>query len=238
MEGLTVCSVVYNDAQVGLLDLMVRSVLKHTSPAPKFLLCDNGGNNLEPYRSLPNFTIVTGANPSYRGSLAHGSSLNQLLPLVTTPYTAIVETDCVVVDDSWSTLTPPHTLLASSKAPGLYHACLLVGETVSLNGIDFRPGNHTRTNRSYTPQEDVGWRISSCVRPQCIDLLHTVDCKSGRGQLFGAQYQSEELMRGDQVVALHLGRGSNMAGKKVIVGFDHPTVQLERWKERVKQLIE
>ena len=237
MKDLTVCSVVYNDAQVGLLDLMVSSVLKHTPTAPRFLLCDHGGNNLDLYRTNPNFTIIPNTDSLYRGSLAHGYGLNRLLELSTTRYTAIVESDCVVVNDSWCSVQGK--IKAASKGSGLYHVCLLVFETELLRGLDFRPGTDSNQyNRSYGITEDVGWRIQERVKEQDLDSMNLIDCKTGCGQVFGAGFQSDELQYHGKTIALHLGRGSNLPGKKVIAGFEHPRVQLEQWKEAVSSIIQ
>ena len=238
MNDLTVCSVVYNDAQVGLLDLMVSSVLKHTTTIPKFLLLDNGGNNLDCYRSNPNFIVIDNTDSLYRGSLAHGIGLNRLLALSTTRYTAIIESDCVMVEDTWCDLGSSK-IKAASKGPGLYHACFLVFETELLRELDFRPGHDdNRYNRSYSASEDVGWCIQERIKPQDLLALDLIDCKSGKGKVFGGGFQSDEIQCDGKTIALHLGRGSNLAGKKLIPGFEHPTVQLKQWKEAVSNILQ
>ena len=81
-DNLTICSVVYNDIETKLFDLMVQSVIKFTNPMPQFVICDNGGNELGKYKNQSNFTIISNVESKSKGSLQHGESLNNKLNVI------------------------------------------------------------------------------------------------------------------------------------------------------------
>jgi hypothetical protein len=104
--------------------------------------------------------------------------------------------------------------------------------------IDFRAGkDNTRENRTYKPWEDVGWQIGEKIRLDQVKLLEFVDCKSGLGKFFNKDFQSDEFWLDGEPVVAHFGRGSNVAGKAIRKGFEHPEKQLERWKETALKII-
>lgn len=237
MSDLTVISVVENDR--GLLDLMIRSVRKFTTPAPKFIICDNGNSDeaLAPYRDDADVLIVSHKPTMPGGSNRHGSGLNAITKLVKTKYTAIIESDCVVLRDDWYKTSA--SMLASKKGmhngKPFYHACFMVFYTEDLYLVDFRPGtDKDRANRTYKPHEDVAWR----VQHNDVELLEFVDCKSGRGKYFDAKFQSDEFWRNGEPIVAHFGRGSNISGKAIRKGFKHPQEQLKDWKRVVEELLD
>lgn len=236
-NDLTICSVAYNDLKTGVLDLMIKSVICFTDPTPTFVICDNGGNDLTKYSDYDNFTIVPHKNHGYCGSLQHGDALNRVFGLVNTKYTAIVESDCVVLSKDWCKIKRPHKVLAARKDKHLYHVCFLIFETEILRGIDFRPGNNkNRSNRTYKPQEDVGWQINQFVRDEDVDFVDFVDCKTYKAKIF-KNLQSDEFHKNGVVISSHFGRGSNIAGKAIRNGFNHPSKQLDTWKNIVEEIL-
>jgi len=246
IDNLTVISVVEHDR--GLVDLMIKSVEKFTDPVPDFILCDNGdnGNLVERYAGKSNVMIVKNTPALSGGSNRHGDGLNKIFPLVKTTRTAIVETDCIVLRKGWDKLEfPTYKMLAAKKGEQagqpFYHVCFMVFSTGLLkhgNGIDFRAGkDSTRGNRNYKLWEDVGWQIRDKVRIDQIKLLEFIDCKSGNGKFFNKDFQSDEFWLDGEPVVAHFGRGSNVAGKAIRKGFEHPEKQLERWKETALKII-
>lgn len=238
MSNLTVISVVEGDH--GTFDLMVRSILKFTNPTPKFVICCNDHKE-----STNIFDLYSGANtkiifndPIFKtGSNRHGSGLNAAFALVNTKYTAIVESDCIVLNKNWCNIKTPLKIMAAKKGPELYHVCFLVFETEILRGIDFRPGtNKTRANRSYKAEEDVGWAIKNFVKKDQIDLVDFVDCKTDQAKIFKS-FQSDEFYKNGEIICAHFGRGSNLAGKASRKGFETATTQLKKWKEIANRLI-
>lgn len=226
---ITVCSVVYNDLSTGLFDYMVRSVYKYSDTMPKFIISDNGGNDLAKYKE---FNIIKNKS-NLKGSLQHGDSLNKIIKLSTTEYTAIIESDVVVLNKSWDRIT--QDLKVAVKVPGFYHVAFLVGKTELLKKIDFRPNGNV--NRSYKVNEDVGFRINSYVDLKNIELLNFVDCKSNKGKLFNSEFQSDEFWSDNKIISCHFGRGSNIGGKAIRKGFDHPKNQLVKWKAVLDKVI-
>lgn len=236
MTDLTVCSVVYNDNNTKLFDLMIRSVRRYTNTEPKFIICDNGGNSLDKYAKLSNFTIITNKSKS-KGSIQHGESLNKIVALANTRYTAIIESDCVILDYGWPELSG-YKMMAAKKAEGLYHICFLVFETDALKGIDLRPGNgKIRTNRPYELYEDAGHEIGKKIGQDDVKLMEFIDCKSKKGKIFDGRFQSDEFWLNGNPVAAHFGRGSNIAGKAIRKNFISHKEQLKEWKKIAESII-
>lgn len=240
MIDLTVISV--NEADNGTLDLMIRSVLKFTDFVPKFIICQNNGpksiNISKIYKDCEYIKVIQNTPLYLGGSNRHSSGLNAIFPLVDTKYTAIIESDCVVLNKDWYKLPSGKKMLAAKKVEDLYHICFLVFETDALHGIDFGPGTKdTRSNRSYKVHEDVGWKIKDFIAQDKIELLNFIDCKGPRAKIFN-NFQSDEFHYKDQILAAHFGRGSNLSGKTIRSGFDSHKVQLENWKNIVGGLID
>lgn len=237
IELPTICSIVYNDQRTGLFDFMVKSILKNSPYAPNFVICDNGGNDLNKYRKMTNFKIIDGASKN-RGSLQHGESLNNILSLVRTQKVAIIESDCVVLSPNWYKFDKDTLAAVKGEFAGkfYYHMCFLISNTKDLVDTDFRPGKDKPTNRSYKAYEDVGWRFKKS--PKQIDKMTFIDCKTGKGKIFDHTFQSDEFWFKDEPLLAHFGRGSNISGKAIRKGFEHPKQQLELWKEKIKVVLD
>ena len=245
-SDLTVLTVAENDS--GILDLMIRSVYKFTNPSPDIIICDQGRNGslLEKYNWDHNVTVVENSPKLLLGSNRHGAGLSKIFPLVKTKRTAIIESDCILLRSGWDNLDlSKNKMLAAKKLERAghlyYHICFMVFETDLLrrNGtIDFRPGTKkTRGNRSYDLWEDVGFNIKNKVKPNEVKLMEFVDCKSGGGKYFGEKFQSDEFFIDGKSTLAHHGRGSNISGKSVREGFDHPKEQLIKWKEKASRIL-
>lgn len=232
---LTIVTVAENDS--GLINLMIASVYKFTSPKPKIIICDNGGNRnlLDMYSSDPDIRIIKHKPTMPGGSNRHGQSLSRVIRDIDTPRAAIVESDCIVLAKGWDNMDDKYDVSASVKhisaGKKYYYAAFLLFKTTALAGMDFRPGtDRSRSHRSYGPHEDVIWRLADTVDVDKIDVMSCVDCKSGRGQYLDKTFQSEEYWVSGKPVVMHFGRGSNLAGKAARKGFDNNKVQLQRFK--------
>ena len=239
IEDLTILSVVENDK--GLFDLMVKSVLANSRGSkPKFLICENGKSEgcLDKYRTDDNFNIIQNEPKLRGGSNRHGDGINALLGHIQTKYCVIVESDCVIVSDMWNDLFLKRAAL-SKKGDSVYYAAFMAFETDTAKGIDFRPGtDSTRTsNKSYKPDEDVGWRISSVVNHENITLIDCVDCKAGSCNVLDNSYQSEEFMLRGKTIAVHFGRGSNLGGKATRKGFADHNTQMNNFKSTITKFL-
>lgn len=234
MTNLTILTVVENDK--GLLDLMLRSVVKFTVPQPNIIICDQGNNGdlKTKYKYFPYLTVVENKPTMGGGSNRHGEGLNKIFNMVQTSRTAIIESDCVLTRFYWDIIPGSKKAIMSKKGQhkglNLYHVCFAVFFTNDLNGIDFRPGTKkNRSNRPYKMHEDVGWQIGKKLLEEDIKIVDFIDCKSGQGQYFDASFQSDEFWTDGQPIAAHFGRGSNIGGKAVRKGFKHPSEQLKEW---------
>lgn len=216
---------------------MVKSVLKYTKVEPEFVICDNGGNNLDRYKLLPNFRIIDNKS-GMRGSLQHGDGLNKIVSLSTTKYTAIIESDCFVLSDKWFCINDEFKIAAAKKTDRLYYIYFLLFETELLRDADFRPGTkNNRTNRSYVSKEDVGWQITETINNNKVLQLNSIDCKTGQGKCFNKDFQADELWLEDEPIAAHFGRGSNLGGKAIREGFRSNAEQLAEWKKIAERII-
>jgi hypothetical protein len=237
--------VVENDP--GLTELMVRSVLKFTNPSPRFIFCDNtnGKNinkinkcfpdNLEP-------TIIKNEPNIIGGSNRHSSGLNAIFSLAKTKYVAVVENDVVVLNHDWYKIKNGCYSKASLKngREQTFHMCFFVAETKRLwknrRPIDFSAGGRKGkkpmvSGQNYEWDNDVGWRLCKYIKSNYVDGVDFVDCKSGQGQYFDGDFQSDEFHYKGKCIAAHFGRGSNIDGKAVRSGFKHPNEQLKEWKK-------
>jgi hypothetical protein len=245
-SDLTVLTVVENDC--GIFDLMIRSLYRFTNPVPNIIICYQGGSDktMSRYINDPNITIINNKPILSSGSNRHGEGLNKIFPMVSTQKTAIIESDCVILKNGWDCINFPSNKMIAAKKGEIagqpyYHMCFMVFSTSLLKHgkiIDFRPGkDDTRSNRSYKPYEDVGWRIREKVRPDEIYYIDFKDCKTGEGRFFDKRFQSDELWMNNSPIVSHFGRGSNITGKAIRNGFMHPQQQLIEWKKIAEELI-
>lgn len=234
---ITVCSVVYNDNDTKLFDITIRSILKYTSPAPNFILCDNGNNDvLQKYSNMDNIKIIKNKPSLSGGSNSHGESLNKIISMVTTDYCAIVESDCMVLYDLNEFLKYNKQLIAIPKTDNLYHVFFIMGNTKKLQKVNFMPKNPLN-GKSYKPKNDVGARIGDVFSKDSVMPLTFIDCKKGQGNIYNSLFQSDEVMFEGHTVVAHLGRGSNIGGKSVRKGFKHPRDQLIEWKKKAEEIL-
>lgn len=235
MSDLTVVTVVENDN--GILDLMISSILKFTSPTPKIIICSNKKNNpaVDKYSNVSNISVLYNSPKLSGGSNRHGSGLNLALKHVKTSRVAIIESDCVLTSSGWDNLDGKKMLAAikGRKSRELYHVAFMVFLASALSGMDFRPGNdNTRSSgKSYPMEADVGWRISEHIAENDVTKLDFIDCKTGNGNLLGSKFQSDEFCKSGKTLLLHFGRGSNIGGKAIRPGFPNHTEQLKKFKD-------
>lgn len=244
ISDLTVVTVAENDS--GLINLMIDSLYKFTSPKPKIIICDNGrnGNILDQYKNDPNIVILNHTPTMSGGSNRHGESLNKVFKEITTTRAAIVESDCIITANDWDKYdVNKYDAMASLKGIynsfPYYYAAFLGFKTDILKNLDCRPGkDNNRANRSYKSHEDVLWRVAEKIDPRRIMKVECVDCKTGEGQFLDSTFQCEEYWVNGGMVAVHFGRGSNIGGKANRKGFDTHKAQLARFREAVEQLLE
>lgn len=253
-SDLTVLTVVENDD--GLLELMVKSVLKFTNPKPNFIICDNtNGKNKdrikEAFGNYNNYQIVNNNPILQGGSNRHGDGLNKAFPMADSKYTAILDSDTCVLHKDWYKINSPLPVKATLKINGkngkilehTYHMCFFVFETDILRKntkkpMDFRPGkdNNRINGQSYDVKYDVGWQICNQITQDRVELLKFRDCKCD-GIVFRDIQCDEFHDKNNNIIATHFGRGSNLAGKKEIKDYGTHKQQVERWKDIVNEII-
>lgn len=157
------------------------------------------------------------------GSNQHGDGLNRVIRKVTTEYTIILDTDCILLAEP-----PTHKdLLAARKTAVTMHVCYLIGKTDFLKTQDFTAlGGKV----SYQPHEDVAHKLG--LLNQDLQLVG-----SNEGILFGGEIQCDEICYKDVTLASHFGRGSNLTGKIVKGGRENINKQYRTWIEKMEKEI-
>jgi hypothetical protein len=246
VSDLTILTVAENTGE--LLDLMLTSVFKYTSPDPKVIVCNNGKTDkyIKKWSEDDRVRIINNKPNMSGGSNRHGEGLQKIFGLVDTPRVAILDSDTVLLSDKWCEFnTIKYDLVGlergtesgKAKKSYYYHMCFMIMNTEKFKQVDFRPGKKgTRKNgRSYSSSEDVGWMVRNFVVPQKVKLLKFVNLKNNKGVVFDNSFCSVEIHSDGTVIAAHFGRGSNLGGKIDRKGFDPTTKQLKRWIEIARE---
>lgn len=240
MEGITIISVVENDP--GLVDLMIKSVLRFTKPTVRFIFCDNSNGKNEArikkaLGSYKNYKIIKNQPTMGGGSNRHGEGLNKIFKNcnIDTEYMAIIESDVVVLTNDWYKVKPGFNSKGAKKTENsehTYHACFFIFKSELLKKMDWRAGkNGCRfNNKSYSTQFDVGWNIRDFIRQDYVEVIKFVDCKTGQGKILDSSFQSDEFWKDGVPIAVHFGRGSNIKGKANRKNFPSHDEQLSKFK--------
>jgi len=138
------------------------------------------------------------------------------MPLVKTNYTAIVESDCVVLRDDWFDFDiKKYDMTASLKVKEFgeeqYHVCFLIFKTEILKGMDWKPIKELQPIKFW---RDTGFRIFSCIggRTDRIQYLNIKNNKKAKIFKHGFEYKSFEIYKDDGMpIAAHFGRGSDLS---------------------------
>jgi glycosyltransferase involved in cell wall biosynthesis len=229
-NDLSIITVAKNDKISGLLDIMISSVRRFTDFEPKFIICDNGGNdNLsEKYEEFENITVIDNTK-EVRGKKhtgwQHAMGLNKAAELVETDRMAIIEHDCLVLSKNWCKIPDGKRMLACQKGVGLkgepyYYICFVVLDTDIINDIDFSlssgkgDGILLKENAKKT-YSDVGWKLYKGVKSDEVALMSRNNCSTEDTKYFGKQFphKSNEFWINGEPLAAHFWRGSELARK-------------------------
>ena len=154
-SDLTVITVAAHDVDSRLLHYMIRSVFKFTDVPPRVIICDNGRNGplAKMYDGNKYISIVKNPNLHKNASMSHGIGLNKAFSLVKTVRTAVIESDCVILNRDWND-TKGYLMSGAIKTKFLdkfgfraYYPLFLVFYTdvMRKNGcIDFKPDAGSR----------------------------------------------------------------------------------------------
>lgn len=250
MSNLTIITVAANDGKSRLAEFMVRSVLKFTKPRPKLIICNNGDchNFITKYADKAWARVVNSSNIQEDSSSTHGFGLNKIFPLVQTEFTAIIEPDCVVLNNDWDKFdTTKYDMRAPLKGYGsdnkkYYHPCFMVFKTESLRGIDFMSGTKGDERgiiREASNYSDVAWRVANFIDSDRVEELFVRRCADGATRYFrhiALEYKTCEFWLNDTPVAAHFYRGSDPS-RRATVGNIAYGAQRAVWKSIVDEIL-
>lgn len=236
--SITVITVAQNDS--GLVRHMIDSVNLHSKVNPKIIVCDNGGNKkfLDKYKSDSSIRIVKNKPKSRDAANIHGECLDKIFPMVDTKYTAIMDSDCVILSDDWATVDSKYRIVTAKKGVKTidkHYFCFVVFETAALIGTSFRPV-HARKDKKLP--WDTGCMVSQKIYDNNIPIenLSVVKCGTGDGKVFGDRFpKSFELWRGDDPIVAHFGAGSDLPRRRTNKYGEGYPKQLKEWNTAISQ---
>lgn len=222
---ITICIVHFNDA-----DFMLNSLScleKLTKNSYQVFIMDNG-SRLEHYHKLEKGVekyanvFLERKETKLRGSLAHGTALNELVAKVDTPYFSVLDADATWLIKNWDEILINHlndniktigTQAEKSKPQDfpLMFAILFDTETFKKLDIDFRPKDLSKI-------QDTGWEmrekyLKAGYRGENIVMRNTRTYKEGPFKdLIGV---AEYYLKGhSHIFASHFGRGATLGSAK------------------------
>jgi len=229
---ITILTVNFNSADFVLNTLWCLERI--TTHPYKVIIADNG-SSFQDYEKLErgcakfeNVEVYRKGNFKLRGSMAHGTTLNELVKKVDTPYFSILDADATWLAKGWDqTLIERFTdrvkvigTQASRPKPQdfpLMFCILFETKTFKQLGIDFRP-------QDIQALQDTGFELrekylAAGYEGGLLELKNTRVYKAGPfSSLVGiAEYYLDGDF--DKVFASHFGRGSSLGANKYVKGW-------------------
>lgn len=223
---ITVLIVNYNTAKFIATTLDCLSAL--TKNSYKVIIADNNSSKKDfdllskIVSKHSNVTCYRKEGFQLKGSMAHGTTLNELVAQVKTPYFSILDADATWLENHWDEKlikelqgktkligTPP--VGAKSKEFPLMFAILLETKTFQSLNIDFRPpkGNLT-LDTGYELQEKY---TRAGYTGKCLTAKNTRTHKNGPfAELVGVTEYYNTTTK--NIIAAHFGRGSSLGKAK------------------------
>lgn len=223
----TILTVNFNSSEFVLNSLWcLERITKHPY---KFIVADNG-SELADYKKLEagcktfkNVTCYRKENFTLRGSMAHGTTLNELVKMVDTPYFSILDADATWLAKDWDDIVIKHindkVKVVGTQAPAtkpqdfpLMFCILFETEAFNSLNIDFRP-------KDIEQKQDTGFELrekylNAGFEGGLIEMRNTRQFQKGPfSSLVGV---AEYYLDGneDQIFASHFGRGSSLGANK------------------------
>jgi len=256
---ITVCIVHFNDTDFVLTSLFCLQKLTKNSYC--VFIKDNGSrkkNFLRLAKEVKNYdNVFLSQQPegfNLRGSMAHGTALNELVSKVETPFFAILDADCVFLKKNWDEIllskinekvkaVGTQAPLSKSQDFPLMFAILLETATFRKLNIDFRPKDVSQAQD--TGFEMRGKYLSAGFSGINIPFKNTREYKEGhfRDILGVDEYYLE---REKDIFASHFGRGATLGAAKYTKGtsfiYRLPKIgkffRVQRGKKEKKQWID
>ncbi|MEK7103996.1 MAG: glycosyltransferase [Patescibacteria group bacterium] len=226
---ITLCITHFNDTDFILNTLYCLS--KITKNPYKIIIRDNN-SKLKNYKKLEKgvrqyenvFLYKAEEGFNLRGSLAHGTALNDLVKKIDTPFGAIFDGDCVFLTKDWdeiliNRLNDKVKIIGTQASPGcpkpmdfpLMFAIFFETKTFKELDIDFRPQDIQKA-------QDSGWELrekylATGFQGKLLMAKNTRSYKNGPfANLLGID---EYYLDGyPQIFACHFGRGATSGSAK------------------------
>ena len=222
---LSILIVNYNSAD--FIAVSLESLFRLTKNPFQVFIIDNNSkvedyNKLKKICSKFNTVYLERKEHNLKGSLAHGTALNELIKKVDTPYFSILDADAIWLKKNWdeiliNQITEDIKAIGTQSPPTkaqdfpLMFAVLFETKTFKELNIDFRPEDDVTT-------QDTGWELSEKFRQagfkgKNIEQKNTRNYKKGP---FKDIICSEYYLDNDynKIFASHFGRGSNLGNQK------------------------
>ncbi|MCG2689965.1 glycosyltransferase [Candidatus Parcubacteria bacterium] len=228
---ITICIAHFNDTEFILTSLLA---LKHlTKNSYQVLIKDNNSKRknlfklakgIQGYKNV--FLSKQPESFNLKGSMAHGTALNELVSKVETPYFVILDADCLFLKKDWDEILIARlndkVKAIGTKAPLSKHqdfplmfAILLETATFKQLKIDFRP-------KDLAQKQDTGFEM----REKYLQAGFTgenIPFKSTReyheGPFKNILGVDEYYLEGDEdIFASHFGRGATLGAAKYAKG--------------------
>lgn len=228
---ITVCITHFNDADFILNTL--HCLKRLTKNSYKVIIRDNN-SRLRQYRRLErgirnyeNVYLYRAENFNLRGSLGHGTALNDLVSRINTPYGVIFDADCTFLIKNWDEILINQlnnkVKIAGTQISrkGVEDFPFMVGilfEAPVLKNlhIDFRP-------KDLSKGQDTGWELrvkylAAGLQGKVLELKNTRVYKKGPFRDFLGV--GEYYLDGDynHIFASHFARGSFLGAAKYLKG--------------------
>ncbi|MBU0614334.1 glycosyltransferase family 2 protein [Patescibacteria group bacterium] len=231
-EFITILIVNYNSA-----DFVINTLwcLERITKNPyKVIIADNN-SRLSDYKklerhcsNLPNVVLYRKEDFELKASMAHGTTLNELVKMVETPYFSILDADATWLAKNWdqrliarmnNKIKVIGTQAPIGKPQDFPLMFAILFETTAFNAlkIDFRPKDIQR-------MQDTGFEMRGKYMTANNDnvLLEVKNTRSyHEGPFSGLVGVGEYYLDGnfDEIFASHFGRGSSLGAPKYTHGF-------------------
>ncbi len=218
---ITICITHFNDTDFVLNTLYCLENL--TKNNYKVFILDNSSENKnyerlkEGAKEYPN-VFIRRREIDLRGSVAHGTALNDLVKKIDTPYGVILDADCTFLIKNWDEILinelDDKVKIIGTQAPigstkpqdfPLMFAVLFETETFKELNIDFRPKEHIKgRDTGYEMREKY---LNAGYKGKVIRMKNTRIYKKGPfANIICAEYYLDGY---NHIFASHFGRGSS-----------------------------
>ncbi|MBN1788088.1 MAG: glycosyltransferase family 2 protein [Sedimentisphaerales bacterium] len=261
---MTVLITNYNTSH--FVELSLYALEKLTKNNYLVLISDNGSKSrhIEKLKRITagreNIEVVWRDSCDSRASFAHAQALEELLAKVTTPYTAILDSDCTFLLKDWdelliSYLNDKVKITGSANAKG--RSGLKTDDFPLQFAVVFETETYRKLNISCMPRdilkgEDTCWEwkpkfIQAGYEGRILVTRNTRDYKQGP---FSSLTGVEEYYTDDgRLAASHFGRGSSGGAAKYLKWLKLPVVtkpikqifgniEREKWMNICKKIID